>query len=154
MECLPVVHTKGTVVHLRRGGREHGASAVEFALVLPLLVLFLFGTTTFGLAFVRLQGMEAAAREGARLASIGRTVTFGDVETAVQNTGAPTIRPEDIIVQVNGGRGEGWCGSTSDFVTVRISVPPAAYSLPIPLFRDIASDYASTGTFRCEAPHD
>jgi Flp pilus assembly protein TadG len=133
---------------------EHGASAVEFALILPLLVLFLFGTTTFGLAFARAQGMEAAAREGARLASIGRTVTYADVVGAVRGTGVPTIEAADISVQVNGGAGGGWCGDTTDFVTVRVSVDPDAYSLPIPLFRDVATDYAATGTFRCEAPHE
>jgi Flp pilus assembly protein TadG len=135
-------------------GSQEGASAVEFALVLPLLVLFLFGTTTFGLAFARAQGMEAAAREGARLASIGRTVTYADVVGAVRGAGAPTIDPADINVLVNGGTGGGWCGDTTDFVTVRVAVDPAAYALPIPLFRDIATDYAATGTFRCEAPHE
>ena len=52
-------------MHTRRVGREHGASAVEFALILPQLVLFLFGTMTFGPAFARQQDMEAAQREGA-----------------------------------------------------------------------------------------
>lgn len=135
-------------------GSQDGASAVEFALILPLLVLFLFGTTTFGLAFVRAQGMEAAAREGARLASVGRTVTYADVVTAVRGTGVPTIDSADINVLVDGGTAGGWCSDTTDFVTVRVSVDAAAYSLPIPLFSDVSTDYAATGTFRCEAPHD
>jgi hypothetical protein len=52
-------------------GREDGAAAVEFALLLPLLVLLLFGLMQFGLAFnTRIQATNAA-REAARAAVIG-----------------------------------------------------------------------------------
>lgn len=54
-------------------GREDGASAVEFALVVSLLFMVLFGTVQFGIAFNRYQGLTAAAREGGRLASIRAT---------------------------------------------------------------------------------
>jgi Flp pilus assembly pilin Flp len=51
--------------------RENGAAAVEFALLLPLLVLLLFGFIQFGLAFnARIQATNAA-REAARLAAVG-----------------------------------------------------------------------------------
>jgi Flp pilus assembly protein TadG len=52
-------------------GREDGAAAVEFALLLPLLVLLLFGFIQFGIAFnTRIQATNAA-REAARMAVIG-----------------------------------------------------------------------------------
>jgi Flp pilus assembly protein TadG len=45
---------------------ERGASAVEFALIVPLLVLLVLGIAEFGHAF-QVQGtLSAAAREGAR----------------------------------------------------------------------------------------
>jgi Flp pilus assembly pilin Flp len=51
--------------------REDGAAAVEFALLLPLLVLLLFGFIQFGVAFnTRIQATNAA-REAARAAVIG-----------------------------------------------------------------------------------
>jgi Flp pilus assembly pilin Flp len=51
--------------------REDGAAAVEFALLLPLLVLLLFGFIQFGIAFnSRIQATNAA-REAARLAVVG-----------------------------------------------------------------------------------
>jgi Flp pilus assembly protein TadG len=51
--------------------REEGAAAVEFALLLPLLVLLLFGIIEFGFAFsTRIQATNAA-REAARLAVVG-----------------------------------------------------------------------------------
>jgi Flp pilus assembly protein TadG len=49
---------------------EHGAVAVEFALLLPLIVTILFAMTTFGMTFSRLEGYESAAREGARYAAV------------------------------------------------------------------------------------
>jgi Flp pilus assembly pilin Flp len=50
---------------------QEGAAAVEFALLLPLLVLLLFGFIQFGLAFnTRIQATNAA-REAARQAVVG-----------------------------------------------------------------------------------
>jgi Flp pilus assembly pilin Flp len=50
---------------------EEGAAAVEFAFLLPLLVLLLFGFIQFGLALnTRIQATNAA-REAARAAVVG-----------------------------------------------------------------------------------
>ena len=50
---------------------QDGAAAVEFALLLPLLVLLLFGIIEFGVAFnTRIQATNAA-REAARQAVVG-----------------------------------------------------------------------------------
>ncbi|MFT7646169.1 MAG: Flp pilus assembly protein TadG, partial [Candidatus Poriferisodalaceae bacterium] len=40
------------------------------AIILPVLVLLMFGIVEFGLAFNRLQGVHAAAREGARVGAV------------------------------------------------------------------------------------
>jgi len=57
-----------------------GASAVEFALVLPVLLLLVFGVIYFGFAFNTKMTLTQSAREGARLGA-----TF-----PVDETGAPT----------------------------------------------------------------
>lgn len=49
-----------------RARDQHGAVAVEFALVLPLLVALLLGVTTTGLSYTRAIGVSNAVREGAR----------------------------------------------------------------------------------------
>jgi Flp pilus assembly pilin Flp len=54
-------------VHWRR---QDGAVAVEFALLLPLIVIILFATTEFGMTMAKWEDYESAAREGARYAAV------------------------------------------------------------------------------------
>ena len=61
-------------MHLQNRTRapgDLGAAGVEFALVLPILVLFLGGMIDFGLAFHNQIGLTHAAREGVRVEAIG-----------------------------------------------------------------------------------
>jgi Flp pilus assembly protein TadG len=53
-------------LHSRVRLGDRGAAAVEFALILPLLLLFLFGVVQFGFLFSVYNTMTHAAREGAR----------------------------------------------------------------------------------------
>jgi Flp pilus assembly protein TadG len=52
--------------------RDRGATAVEFALLLPVLLLLLFGIIDFGRALNAQITLTQAAREGARLAALGQ----------------------------------------------------------------------------------
>jgi hypothetical protein len=54
--------------------QQRGAAAVEFALIVPLLVSMLLGVIDFGIAFGQNISLQGAAREGAR-----QGVTHGDV---------------------------------------------------------------------------
>jgi len=60
-----------TRVFLKKCKNQNGAAAVEFALLLPLLVAIIFGISQFGIAFNNWTIITNAAREGARLASVG-----------------------------------------------------------------------------------
>lgn len=51
-----------------------GAASVEFALILPLLLALLFGIMEFGFVFKDQLSIQQAAREGARVAAVGRPV--------------------------------------------------------------------------------
>lgn len=53
-----------------KGMRERGAVAVEMAIVLPLLLLFLGGIIDFGRAYFTQIVLANAAREGARAAVV------------------------------------------------------------------------------------
>jgi len=54
--------------------RDRGASLVEFALVMPILFLILFGIIEFGAAYNDYQSIRQGAREGARDAVVA---TYG-----------------------------------------------------------------------------
>ncbi len=55
----------------RRTGREdRGAAALEFGLILPILVMLVFGVIAFGYMLSFRQGMSQAAAEGGRAAAV------------------------------------------------------------------------------------
>src|SRR3954468_23349540 len=55
--------------------KDHGAVAVEFALVLVPLLLILFGLIDFGRAFYAQISLDHIAREGVRVAALGSDPT-------------------------------------------------------------------------------
>ena len=56
---------------LRRGyPAEAGAAAVEFAIILPLLLVLLFGIVDFGYLMYRNQSMRYSAQQSARMVSV------------------------------------------------------------------------------------
>lgn len=64
---------------------QKGASAVEFALILPLLVVILFGIIEFGLILYDQQVITNASRDGARAGIVNQTprMGFADIKTVV-----------------------------------------------------------------------
>lgn len=58
-----------------RSRTERGAALVEFALVLPLLLVLVFGIVDFGRAFQSSITLTNATREGARLGATGANTT-------------------------------------------------------------------------------
>jgi len=56
-----------------KGHLDQGAAAVEIALLLPLLLLVLFGLVDFGRAFNTQMQVTQAAREAVRVKALGRT---------------------------------------------------------------------------------
>ena len=69
-------------------GSEGGAAAVEFALVVPILLLLVFGIVDLGLMVNRDTMVNNASRDGVRAASLG--ATRAQVESVVAtNLGVP-----------------------------------------------------------------
>jgi Flp pilus assembly protein TadG len=69
----------------RRFHDQHGTSAVEFAIIISLVFIVLFGIIQFGIAYNRYQSINAAAREGARLASLRDTNVNAIQDRALQS---------------------------------------------------------------------
>ena len=59
--------------HAAGDPRDRGAAAVEFALLLPVLLLLLFGIIDFGRLINAQITLTQAAREGVRLAALGQS---------------------------------------------------------------------------------
>jgi Flp pilus assembly protein TadG len=79
----------------RRGARDRGAAAVEFALVFPLLLLIVFGIIDFGRALNAQITLTQAAREGAGLDAVGDA--SGTVITATKQA-ATGLSPVNVSV--------------------------------------------------------
>ncbi|MDP1808005.1 MAG: pilus assembly protein [Actinomycetota bacterium] len=71
---------------MRNLKRQEGASTVEFALIAPILIMLIFAIFEFGLAFNSYLAITHAAREGARLAAVGKYD-----EAAVRERAYPVI---------------------------------------------------------------
>ncbi len=57
-------------VRIRRGRNQRGAVAVEFALIVPVLLLLVLGILEFGFGYHAWDATQNAAREGARLGAV------------------------------------------------------------------------------------
>src|SRR5215210_9472535 len=65
------------LISLRRSNR--GAAAIEMAIALPVLVLFVYGIFEIGVAGQAIAGMQHGLGEGARYATICMNPTSGGV---------------------------------------------------------------------------
>lgn len=66
---------------------QNGATAVEFAIVLPLLLVLIFGAIEFGLFLYNRQVITNAVREGARAGIVVRIprLSDGEIDAIVRN---------------------------------------------------------------------
>jgi Flp pilus assembly protein TadG len=76
--------------HQERSSEERGQTLVEFAALLPVLCLLLFGIIQFGVVFHDYLAVTDASRVGARKAAVSRHVgdTGAAAETAALNAAA------------------------------------------------------------------
>lgn len=124
----------------RRVRGDEGAAAVELALVLPLLLLLVFGIIEFGRVFNASIEMSGGAREGARAIVVGRSLTEA---SNIALAAAPTAC------------GGGGCGVTTvnapctagANVTFTIAQP---WEIRIPFLPTTTFDLTRTAVMRCE----
>ena len=132
---------------------EDGASAVEFALIAPLLFMLLFGIIGFGLAFLRVQSIRTAVREGGRVAAVGAPVATTQQKTISASSGyIPSDQSGQVVVS-SSLAGRCTPNNIGDDVTVTYdtsNLPEGGVIVRIPLLPDIVMTPVITASFRCE----
>lgn len=119
---------------------------VEFALVMPLLMMLVFGTVQFGMLYNRQQALHAAAREGARLAAIP-SATQSEISSHALDAlnGIPLEGTPTVTITPNVSRP---CeGRLGEAVQVEVSV---ATTIEIPVWGTESKTLRGRGEFRCE----
>ena len=153
--------------------REDGAAAVEFALIVGVLTMLIFGMIEYGIFFLQAQTLRAGARGGARQAAVGATKSQIDKAVVDASGGSLPSGYSADTVTVNGNAFSGTgapCTSSTYGQNVTVTIPVTSSSLPssvldafridIPFIPTLypygnpASNSSSsspiTGTFRCE----
>jgi Flp pilus assembly protein TadG len=129
---------------------QSGAELVEFALVLPILLLIFGGIVDFGLLLQRQQVVTNAAREGARLAVLPG-YTSADVQARVtqfvrEGINNDTVTPVATLTTVTLTPGTG-----PAFQAARVSVTLADRFLILGPIVSLAGGSGSFGTIALNA---
>lgn len=157
--------------------REDGAAAVEFALIVGVLAMLIFGMLQFGLTFFELQSLRAATREGGRLGAVEATPNAirSRVETASNGAVRPGEASNTSFVKVSYSDSGTFTGSEANLtgnttpacsssssstadaavrVQMFIANAPAhlksLFTLNIPLLPTISMTPTIDAQFRCE----
>lgn len=132
--------------------REDGAAAVEFALVVGLLAVLVFGLLEYGLAFWQVQNLRSAAREGARVAAVR-----GDearIEDAMVAASSGSLSSGSFDFDVSPGLcNDDLHGQQISVELVNSSLSGAvqeSFEISIPFLPPITLDPTLDGSFRCE----
>ena len=96
--------------------KQKGQALVEFAFVLPLLLVFMLFVVDFGIALNRREVMQHAVREGARRGAVGDEVFKIQEDTHNQSKG--TLAESDISVCYVDKTGNSIAGDKGDNVRV------------------------------------
>jgi Flp pilus assembly protein TadG len=128
----------------RRRERTRGQSMVEFTLILPVLMLMIFGIYQFGQTYSDYIQVTNAARTGGRKALVSRSDANGvaDTVTAAQNA-TWWLNKANMTVTVTPG--QPWV--TGQTVTVTVTYP---YSISLLGFVAGSGTLKSTTTVRVE----
>jgi Flp pilus assembly protein TadG len=146
-------------VPLKKYRSDTAAVAVEFALVLPLLITIIFAITDFGRYFYADISITSASREGARVSSlnsIGASIT--DIQAIVYASAPNACKVASLSTCANVTVADvpvlKKCSTdSSDENTVVTVSTPFTWTLPIGKFfggsSPAQSTLTSTGVMRC-----
>jgi len=106
-------------------GNTRGSALIEFALVLPILLLVLFGITELGRMIATTNVLNTASREGARLAAVSPMADSLSVQARVTEVlNAARVEPASITVEYDAAARSVRVRVTTDFEILSRSVLP------------------------------
>jgi Flp pilus assembly protein TadG len=133
----------------RSAHNDRGAAAVEFALVLPILLVLVFGIIDFGRLYFTQITLTDAAREGVRVLALEGA--SGSGYTAAQAATDAQTRVLDAVTGVDGTVtvGTGTC-TTGEPVTVTATTD-FSFITPLPDLAGLLgiTTVTGTGVMRC-----
>jgi Flp pilus assembly protein TadG len=131
-----------------RVSREDGVAAVEFALILPVLALILFGTLEFGRVWSQYQLYQGAAREGARCAAV-KIDSQCDIQGSIRQAAEPFQVTGTPKVSIGGANAAGGCTTSTVGQDVQVSWQQDL-ELNIPFWNNVKLTPTVKAVFRCE----
>jgi Flp pilus assembly protein TadG len=115
---------------MKRLKNQKGQSLVEFAILLPILLLLLMGILEFGIMLNSYLTVNNSAREGARLGIVaGSNLEISELITNI----SPTLDTDNLIVNITPSEGNRKSGGT---LTVEVLYD---YQVTIPIISNILS---------------
>ncbi|CAA9510672.1 MAG: hypothetical protein AVDCRST_MAG67-2704 [uncultured Solirubrobacteraceae bacterium] len=130
--------------------REDGAVLVEFALVLPLLLLVVLGTMQFGIFLNAKINETHLASSAARYAAVNHNPTGGSLQDHIKSLGGTQYLRDNAqvcIEYLDGDDGNADAGDPGDPVTATVT---ATYSL-IPFLDNALDDTPASVTVQGDA---
>jgi Flp pilus assembly protein TadG len=107
---------------MRCRANRRGAALVEFAFVLPLFLMFLFGLLEIGRGMMTVSLMTGAARAGCRTGVLPSATNDTVKETVTKKTTGMGISTPTIKIFVNGKEGDVATAQPRDEITVSATV--------------------------------
>jgi Flp pilus assembly protein TadG len=148
--------------HRNRRGRRRGSIALECALTLPFFVLIIFGIIESGQVMMSEEVIVNAAREGARLASLGGSTigtssstgsneVMNRVRTYLDNAAVPSANAAITVTDLDQSISDLPQASVGDQIKVSVSIPFSKIAWSPSMFFGNAV-LSSSSTMRKESP--
>lgn len=130
--------------------RDGGASLIEFAVIMPLLLILVLGIIEFGFVLAQMNEVRHGAREGARYAAVSRpdyngdSVDGNDPDVLAVVCDTINLPGTTITVELSGG------SDRYDYGTIRVVADTNSLS-NAPIISGLLPDtIANDATFRLE----
>ena len=121
--------------------RDRGAAAVEFAIVLPILLSLVLGIIAFGHAFFVQAALANAARDGVRVMALQNKSENAKAAAVSSASGVVAINQSHVVVTPSDCKANGASGPGTATVTIKY---------PLELLGGIGNvTVTGKGTMRC-----